>query len=134
MSRTSRIKTAVTVSFWSLAVLNASLAVSLLGRWTGGNQAVAQEAPDVNGQQAAPRRPGDYLIVPGRVQGLTVGLIHVLDSANGELTALAYDENTNALQSMPKINIQIMIDEAVRQQQANQANQNNKNNNNRRGR
>ena len=66
---------------WALITINVVLLGSFLGlRWHE-NAAMAQ---------AADRRPGDYLMIDGQISGGNVGLVYVLDSVNGQLTALTY--------------------------------------------
>lgn len=82
---------------WSLIVLNAALLLWLAGRVWPGNIAVAQ--------QAAARRPGDYVAIPADISGLSNGIVVIVDQINGELSAVSYDDSARRLVSMPKINL-----------------------------
>src|SRR4051812_32499346 len=61
--------------FWTLIALNLLLAVTLAARWTPGggeNTAVAQV-----------RRPADYIMIPGDVNGGSTSVVYILDTTNG---------------------------------------------------
>lgn len=75
-----------------LVVLNCGL-LMVLGALTiaGGFEAGAQTTP-------APRARGDYTMVSGRYQGGTSNAIYLLDAANGELMALAWDRSRNEME------------------------------------
>jgi hypothetical protein len=77
---------------WALVVLNALLLLGFLSRLTPSNAAMAQ----------APRRPGEYIMVPGETVG-SGGVVYVVDTTNGLLSAIAWDESQRKLVSMPKL-------------------------------
>jgi hypothetical protein len=81
----------------TLVVLNVLMAVMLINRHTQYNAAFAQ-AP-------AARRPGDYLLIPGDVTGVSSGLVYILDTNNGWLGAMSYDDSSKKLGVMPRIDI-----------------------------
>jgi hypothetical protein len=85
---------------WALVVLNALLAVMLVSRQTQDNAAFAQ-APGA----PAVRRPGDYLMIPGDVTGVSSGLVYIIDTNNGWLGAMSYDDSSKKLGVMPRIDI-----------------------------
>lgn len=87
---------------WSLVLLNAVLVGSLVGRWV---------EPRANAQA---RRPAEYLAIPAEVQGGLAGLVYVVDTSNGEMTAIAYDENKKRLDAMPRMNLQAIFTGAGR--------------------
>jgi hypothetical protein len=66
-----------------------------------------------NAQPAAqtPRRPGDYLLIPGRATGATVDIVYVLDQQNRELGAIA--EDNKKISAMPVIKLDPIFDEAA---------------------
>src|SRR4051812_42476388 len=72
------------IVLWALIALNALLLISFLGRVTKPNAAMAQVAGGGAAAAAAapagnsPRRPGDYLMVPGEVPGGTTSLVYVV--------------------------------------------------------
>lgn len=93
---------------WTLVVLNALLVVALINRHTQDNAAFAQPA-----QPAPIRRPGDYLMIPGDVTGVSTGLVYMLDTSNGWLGAMSYDDSSKRLQVMPRIEISKALSEAA---------------------
>jgi hypothetical protein len=84
---------------WTLVVLNAALALMLIEKHTQGNAAFGQ-APAV-----APRRPGDFLLIPGDVTGVSSGLVYIVDTNNGWLGAMSYDDSSHKLGVMPRIDL-----------------------------
>ena len=87
---------------WTLVVLNVLLAVMLVNRHTQDNTAFAQ-APGA--AAAGARRPGDYLLIPGDVTGVSSGLVYIVDTNNGWLGAMSYDDSSKKLGVMPRIDI-----------------------------
>lgn len=82
------------VVLWSLVVLNVALAAAFISRQTTPNAAIAQA-----------RRPGDFIMIPGDVTGASSGVVYIIDSVNGELSAMIYDDSRKQLDAMPKINL-----------------------------
>lgn len=86
-------------AIWVLVVLNVALLAIWVGRAVQPNAAFAQPRPgDPAGR---PQRPGDYIMVPGEVTGGSSSVIYVVDTTNGLLGALAYDDSVKRLDSMP---------------------------------
>jgi len=83
-----------TLLLWTLIVANVALAVTFIGRQTKPNAAIAQA-----------RRPGDFILIPGDVTGASSGVVYIIDSVNGELSAMIYDDSRKSLDAMPKINL-----------------------------
>lgn len=83
---------------WALVALNALLLVSFIGRAVTPNTAHAQPANQ-------PRRPGDFVMIPGEVSGGPAGVVYMLDTTNARLGAISYDENTKRLVNMPPIDL-----------------------------
>ncbi|MDP9172963.1 MAG: hypothetical protein M3O30_03750 [Planctomycetota bacterium] len=81
---------------WGLVGLNAVLLIIFVGQFTRDNSAKAQ---------AQFRRPSDYVMIPGEVQGGATELVYVVDTTNGVLGAVAYDDTGKTLQMMPSINL-----------------------------
>ena len=79
---------------WILVVLNIALAVSLALRFTHDNTANAQV-----------RRPADYILVPGEVTGGASEVVYMIDITNGWLGAMAYDDASHVLNTMPPIDL-----------------------------
>jgi hypothetical protein len=82
--------------FWTLIAFNLLLLITLVARLTpgGGNTAVAQV-----------RRPADYIMIPGEVSGGTTMVVYVIDTSNGMLGAMAYDDSAKALNTMPPLDL-----------------------------
>jgi hypothetical protein len=79
---------------WTLLGLNAVLLFLFAGQFN-----------HVNTAQAQLHRPADYLLIPGEVNGGSTALVYIIDSTNGRLGAMAYDESTRLLQTMPPIDL-----------------------------
>lgn len=88
---------------WALVALNVVLAISFIGRFMPGNAAMA--AQNKAGNNA--RRPGEYAMIPGEVTGGSAGVVYMLDTTNGLLTAATYDQATGGgkLVSQAQINV-----------------------------
>src|SRR5262245_13207359 len=82
---------------WALIALNAVLLVGFVGRFTRENTAVAQGV----------RRPGEYAMIAGEVSGATAGVVYMIDTTNGLLTAVSYDQSSTPprMVSLPKIDL-----------------------------
>jgi len=80
---------------WTLVVLNIALVISLAMRFTRDNSALAQ----VRG------RPSDYIMIPGVITGGTSEVVFLIDSSNGLLGAMTYNDSTNRLDTMPPIDL-----------------------------
>ena len=78
--------------FWGLAALNVLLVAILVNKFIPDNAAYAQAA-----------RPSDYLMVPGKVIGVNTGVIFVVDTSRGELSAMTFDDTRDELKPLPKI-------------------------------
>ena len=63
---------------WALVGLNVLLAATLAMRWSSDNTAVAQV-----------RRPADYIMIPGEVNGGASAVVYMVDTSNGLLGAMA---------------------------------------------
>jgi hypothetical protein len=87
------------VLLWTLIVANALLLASFGDRLLHQNTARAQAA--------GMRRPGDYLEISGMVIGSPAGLVYVVDTVNGQLTAMTFGQagTTTQIQSMPPIDL-----------------------------
>jgi len=88
---------------WTLVVLNVVLFAGLALRLSS-HDALAQ----------AGRRPGEYTLIPGDATGASVGIVYVLDEANGTLGAIAPDNN-DKLGAMEPINLARIFEAAVNQ-------------------
>lgn len=82
------------VMLWALGALNVLLAVVLVNKFIPEQKAMAQVG-----------RPSDYLMVPGEFNGVPTGLVFIIDTSKGELSAMTYDDTTNAILVFPKIDL-----------------------------
>ena len=105
---------------WSLVILNGLLFAALLGRIQSPNAAMAQNrAPEPRVEAGRPARPGDYIMIPGDVTGGSTSVVYVVDTTNGLLGAMAYDDTIKQLQSMPgRIDLQQVFSQATPRQGA----------------
>lgn len=79
---------------WGLVGLNAVLLFMFAGQFN-----------HLNSAQAQLRRPPDYLLIPGQVNGGSTSLVYIIDSTSGKLGAMAYDDSSHTLQTMPPIDL-----------------------------
>ena len=79
---------------WTLAVLNVLLVVLVVNRFLPEQRAHAQVG-----------RPSDYIMIPGELNGVATGVIFIVDTSKGELSALSFDEAQNTISPMPKIDL-----------------------------
>jgi hypothetical protein len=83
---------------WMLVVLNALLLVALAGRWGADNEAFAQAAPR--------RATSSFVMLPGRVTGGgNSAVMYFLDTRNGILGAMAYDDSRQEIGTMAPIDL-----------------------------
>ncbi|MEM6313171.1 MAG: hypothetical protein AAF743_03745 [Planctomycetota bacterium] len=78
---------------WALLLVNAALLVSLAGRHMAA-PAHAQNAPQ-----------GDYLLLPGNAVGVPADVVYVIDTRNGGMTGVAFDENNDRMDSLPSVDL-----------------------------
>jgi hypothetical protein len=79
---------------WSLVGLNAVLLFLFAGQFN-----------HLGTAQAQVRRPSDYLLIPGEVNGGSTAYVYVIDSTNGQLGGIYYDDSSRTLQVMPQIDL-----------------------------
>jgi hypothetical protein len=78
--------------FWGLAALNVLLVAVLVNRYLPDNAAHAQAG-----------RPSEYLMVPGKVIGVSSGVVFIVDTSRGELSAMTFDATSNELKPLHRI-------------------------------
>jgi hypothetical protein len=83
---------------WGLVGLNAVLMLMLVGH-----------NKTANAQVQMSRHPADYLMIPGEVQGGATELVYLVDTTNGLLGAISYDDTSKNLQMMPSINLNTLF-------------------------
>jgi len=88
---------------WTLVVANIVMVAALAFRISS-HDAMAQ----------AGRRPGEYTLIPGEASGANVGIVYVIDEANGTLGAIAPD-NSEKLGAMEPLNLGRIFEEAAAQ-------------------
>lgn len=87
---------------WALVGLNALLLVAWVARATAPNAAMAQAG-----------RAGDYVMIPGEVTGGGgTSVVYLVDTTNGTLAAIAYDNNNLAV--MPPIDLNRLFEQGAR--------------------
>lgn len=91
--------------FWALLGLNAVLLFIYAGQFNHLGKAEAQF-----------RRPADYLLIPGAISTGSTSLVYIIDSTNGKLGAMAYDDSSHTLQTMPAIDLNRIYAVAAEQQ------------------
>lgn len=84
---------------WALIFLNAILLGAFYSRIAKPNTASAQVPP------ANQRRPGDYLMISGSVNGANSGIVYVVDTTNGLLGAMTYDDSRRVIDVMPVVDM-----------------------------
>jgi hypothetical protein len=91
---------------WALLGLNVVLLLALVAQLAI-EPAMAQDATEPFAQA---RRPADYVMVPGEVIGGQSAVVYVIDTSNGLLSAISYDQSRNELQSMEPIDLARVFD------------------------
>ncbi len=73
------------------------------------------------GQAAAPavRRPADYIMIPGQVASGNLGVVYLIDTTNGLLGAMAYNDSQHQLDTMAPIDLNRVFNPAQAQQPRN---------------
>jgi hypothetical protein len=100
---------------WALVALNVLLLAGVVTRFTNAGASVANAAQN---NQPPVRRPGEYAMIPGLVTGGSSGVVYVVDTTNGLLTAMTYDQSGGApkLVSLPEINLAEFFGNPMQQQ------------------
>jgi hypothetical protein len=94
-------------TLWALGALNVVLVVALIGRVALDNPANAQ-------QRVASARPSDYLMIPGDVSGVPAGVVYMIDTTNGLLSAVTYDDSNKRVSMMQPIELSRIFEQASR--------------------
>jgi hypothetical protein len=80
---------------WGLAALNACLIVTLIWKIGGENMARANVA----------QARGELMMLPARVSGANNGVVYMIDTRNGLLSAFMYNNNRKELDTMEPIDL-----------------------------
>ena len=84
------------VILWGLVLLNVLLLTAFVGRISGTDAAVAQ----------ARSRPADYLLIPANItEEGSSAVVYMLDSTNGILGGMVFDDSRKELITMQPINL-----------------------------
>jgi hypothetical protein len=78
---------------WGLIFLNVLLLLGLALRLTS-QQAVAQVP-----------RTSDYMMIPGDIVGVSSGAVYIVDTNQGRLTAVSFDDTQNRISVMPPLDL-----------------------------
>jgi len=85
-----------TTILWGLVLLNVLLLAAFVGRISGSDAVLAQ----------ARSRPADYLLIPAAIQEEgSSDVVYMLDSTNGVLGGMVYDDARRELNTMLPINL-----------------------------
>lgn len=84
---------------WALVALNALLLAGVIGKFVKPNTAMAQG-----------RRPSDYIMLPGEVAGVGSAVIYIIDTGNGQLGGMTYDDANKRIDVMPSIDLNRVFD------------------------
>lgn len=76
---------------WCLLGVNIALVALFVLPRVRDNSALAQ---GVN-------RPADYLLIPGTVSGIDRGVVYIVDTTNGMMSAVAYEDSSGTIEVMP---------------------------------
>ena len=85
---------------WALAGLNVLLVMTLAARLSSENTAYAQGV----------KRPADYVMIPGEVSGGSSAVVYMIDTSNGLLGAMTYDDAQKQLNTMAPIDLARVFD------------------------
>jgi len=85
---------------WALAGLNVLLVMTLAGRLSSDNTALAQGV----------KRPADYIMIPGEVGGGSSAVVYMIDTSNSILGAMTYDDPQKQLNTMAPIDLARVFD------------------------
>ncbi len=90
---------------WAMALLNVLLVAILLGQTLRDNTAMAQSL----------RRPPTIVAIPGTSSSEedSAGVVYLLDTSNGRLSGMFYDNNRKAIAAMPPIDLNRIFESAM---------------------
>jgi hypothetical protein len=86
---------------WGLVWVNVALLLALALKLTSPG-AMAQVA-----------RPGNYLMIPGEVVGGSFAVVYIVDTGQGRLTALSYDDTAGRITTMPPLDLNQLFQAAA---------------------
>lgn len=87
---------------WGLIGLNMVLVFMYMWQGTSAGPAAAQT-----------HKPYDYLMCPGEISGGPTEIVYIVDTTNGALGAVTYDDASKTLQVMPAINLNAVYDAGI---------------------
>jgi hypothetical protein len=86
---------------WMLVWVNVALLVGLALKLTS---PVAQ---------AQFRRPSEYVMIPGEITGGTSAAVYIVDTTQGRMAAISFDDGSGRLSTMPWIDLNQTFQTAV---------------------
>ena len=86
---------------WCLVGVNVALAITLIAPRLSENSAMAQRT----------ERPSDYLMVPGEVGGADRGVVYIVDTSNGMMSAVAFEDSSGRIEVMPPTDLARVFEE-----------------------
>lgn len=89
-----------TTLMWMLVGLNVLLAAGVCFKYMKPNSAFAQV-----------RRPGEYISIASSLPGQPAGVVYIVDTTTGDLSAISLDDNTNKVNIMPKIDLKSVFNQ-----------------------
>lgn len=75
---------------WCLAGANIALGLMYVMPHLQQNAAAAQRV----------ERPSDYVMIPGSISGSDRGVVYIIDTSNGMMSAVAYDDSSGTIEVM----------------------------------
>lgn len=86
---------------WCLIGINIALLAMFVVPRIKPNTAVAQRN----------ERPADYILIPGTISGVERGIVYVIDSSNGQMSALSFNDATGKIDVMVPKDLQRIFEE-----------------------
>ena len=87
---------------WCLIGVNIALAVTLLPSLLREKTAVAKIP-----------RPSDYLMIPGQITGADRGVVYIIDTTQGMMSAVAFEDSSGRIEVMPPTDLVRVFEEGV---------------------
>jgi hypothetical protein len=79
---------------WALLGLNGILLFTFIGQFSRPSTAMADT-----------HRPANYVLIPGDIAGGGTAVVYVLDTTNGRMGAVGYDDVNHRLEGLPAVNL-----------------------------
>jgi hypothetical protein len=93
----------------AMVAINALLLLSLATRGSGSaSPSFLETATAANAAQVA--RPGDYVMIAGEVNNIPADVVYIIDTANGGVIGVTYNNNQGRLEALAPLNLQRVIE------------------------